>query len=531
MKACTLPPKSGPCKAYFPRYFYNTTSCSCEKFIYGGCQPNENNFDTLDACEKACNNWASNVCSLPKVVGLCKAYFPRWYFDKDTCTCRTFVYGGCQGNDNRFDTKEDCESHCRCYECPGLCDLPILAGDPPVICLAYFPKYGFNSATCQCEKFIYGGCGGNGNRFDTIEECESKCPGCPPPIPSCKDSPDTGKCDAVIPRFFYNTTACQCQTFNWGGCGGNGNNYETMDDCLKQCKDYGDCDQDKTNNCYLPADTGPCEALIKRFHYDPLECKCKSFTYGGCEGNSNNFLSNRKCKRACGNSTCPVCNLPSAAGPCKGSFQRFFFNIQTCMCEPFIYGGCGGNENKYDTKEECQALCGSIMCPVCNLPPKRGGCKANLQRWHFDAASCSCKPFTYGGCGGNMNRFLSEADCKGACGSYPCPVCALNLKVGPCRTAINRWYYDANEYKCKEFSWGGCQPNGNNFLSKKTCNKICKAFVCTLPKKVGSCAAGFKRYYYDKASKMCKKFLWSGCESNGNNFATKRKCRRRCVNK
>ena len=52
---CSLPPKTGPCFAYFRRYFYNTTSKQCERFVYGGCRGNENNFETVEECEAKCN--------------------------------------------------------------------------------------------------------------------------------------------------------------------------------------------------------------------------------------------------------------------------------------------------------------------------------------------------------------------------------------------------------------------------------------------------------------------------------------------
>ncbi|GFR63091.1 Kunitz-type protease inhibitor 2 [Elysia marginata] len=55
---CYLPPVVGlfGCKAYFPRYFYNSTSGECQFFIYGGCQGTENNFGTEDDCLSACAN-------------------------------------------------------------------------------------------------------------------------------------------------------------------------------------------------------------------------------------------------------------------------------------------------------------------------------------------------------------------------------------------------------------------------------------------------------------------------------------------
>jgi hypothetical protein len=52
---CLLPKKPGPCKAYFPRYYYDSKKKSCQKFIYGGCQGNANNFKSLEECERKCN--------------------------------------------------------------------------------------------------------------------------------------------------------------------------------------------------------------------------------------------------------------------------------------------------------------------------------------------------------------------------------------------------------------------------------------------------------------------------------------------
>ncbi|KAH3859201.1 carboxypeptidase inhibitor SmCI-like [Dreissena polymorpha] len=171
-----------------------------------------------------------------------------------------------------------------------------------------------------------------------------------------------------------------------------------------------------------------------------------------------------------------VCNLPAVTGPCKADMPRYFYNAHTCHCDKFTYGGCDGNGNRYEKLEDCNAACGEVNCPICNLPPSRGPCKAKQERWYFDATSCTCKTFTYGGCKGNLNRFMTKQDCEGSCGSYQCPVCALEMKVGPCKGAINRWYYDTKENKCKQFSWGGCEPNGNNFQNEEDCKKICKGF-------------------------------------------------------
>ncbi|KAI8121796.1 Male accessory gland serine protease inhibitor [Lucilia cuprina] len=42
-------------------------------------------------------------------------------------------------------------------------------------CLAYMPSWSYNAETNECVQFIYGGCGGNSNRFDYLTECEAMC--------------------------------------------------------------------------------------------------------------------------------------------------------------------------------------------------------------------------------------------------------------------------------------------------------------------------------------------------------------------
>jgi hypothetical protein len=38
------------------------------------------------------------------------------------------------------------------------------------------------------------------------------------------------------------------------------------------------------SKCARAPETGPCEAYIPRYYYDPIEKKCKEFIWGGCEG-------------------------------------------------------------------------------------------------------------------------------------------------------------------------------------------------------------------------------------------------------
>lgn len=83
---------------------------ACSVSSYGGCQRDNN------SC--IFSGWAhlwdlpADICSLPKNPGPCMAFFRRWWYDKKNDTCSIFIYGGCQGNNNNFQTKDLCQNMC-----------------------------------------------------------------------------------------------------------------------------------------------------------------------------------------------------------------------------------------------------------------------------------------------------------------------------------------------------------------------------------------------------------------------------------
>ncbi|NXN94207.1 SPIT2 inhibitor, partial [Rhinopomastus cyanomelas] len=101
----------------------------------------------------------------------------------------------------------------------------------------------------------------------------------------------------------------------------------------------------------------------------------------------------------------------------------WWFNSSLGLCQGFIFGGCNGNKNNFQSERECQQSCAHLspsdaprtLPAYCAMPPDTGPCRAAFPRWFFDAASSSCQQFIYGGCRGNSNNYDSEAECRSHC--------------------------------------------------------------------------------------------------------------------
>ncbi|XP_047247421.1 amyloid-like protein 2 isoform X3 [Girardinichthys multiradiatus] len=63
-----------------------------------------------------------------------------------------------------------------------------------------------------------------------------------------------------------------------------------------------------------------------------------------------------------------VCTLEAETGPCRASMPRWHFDIRQRKCVSFIYGGCAGNRNNFDSEEYCMAVCKHLTLPPTPQP-------------------------------------------------------------------------------------------------------------------------------------------------------------------
>ncbi|KAJ0061325.1 hypothetical protein NL108_014997 [Boleophthalmus pectinirostris] len=184
---------------------------------------------------------SSLFCLAAVKVGPCRASFVRWRYDAASTSCSSFIYGGCKGNYNNFLSRDACETACR-----GVTVALARNAPPPVneVCGSVCaPGQLLCDSSCCVHKSL---------------ECDG--------VTQCADGADESGCKKL---------------------------NETFNRLVKIEVD------DKKARCTLPPHTGPCRASFTRWFYDPLDQKCQSFTFGGCDANENNHEQKDECENSC----------------------------------------------------------------------------------------------------------------------------------------------------------------------------------------------------------------------------------------
>ncbi|XP_021914576.1 papilin isoform X2 [Zootermopsis nevadensis] len=568
-KFCKQDKDRGSCRDFKVKWFFDMEYGGCSRFWYGGCEGNDNRFSNQEECKAKCvEPPGRDACFLPKIEGPCEGYYPYWYYDIDRKQCGQFIYGGCLGNNNRFDTREECQDLCVIPDTLDVCEQ--LKAEGP--CRGNFSRWYYDQDLRMCQEFHYGGCHGNRNNFLTESECQQQClqPGRSREQDLCLLPAASGECHNYTERWYYDSYHVRCTPFYYGGCDGNQNNFLTRQDCQRRCESgYNTPEPEeefRTEWCFLHDDHGPCSDSIAKWFYDSRDGVCKQFLYGGCQGNKNKFSAREECEERCG-TVQDACDLPRVVGPCSGSIVQWYYDRSADTCYEFDYGGCQGNANRFNDRQQCEEFCKVItgstaaaLIPdtliltthapfgmdICSTLVDRGPCQEEHAAWYYDSDAGACQAFIYGGCGGNANRFESEEQCERHCGSFKGQdVCNVPYETGPCRGYFQKWYYNPTAGGCQEFVYGGCGGNGNRFSSLEECETIClhreelfprgndttlsHQAVCQLPVDTGPCSGGYyKRWYFDEDRQTCIPFIYSGCAGNRNRFKNFQSCLNFC---
>ncbi|VDD83041.1 unnamed protein product [Mesocestoides corti] len=65
-----------------------------------------------DNSDVTSHNFENDACELPFASGYGPARIPSYYYDQEQSACLPFIYGGFGGNANRFKNVYECEIAC-----------------------------------------------------------------------------------------------------------------------------------------------------------------------------------------------------------------------------------------------------------------------------------------------------------------------------------------------------------------------------------------------------------------------------------
>ncbi|XP_043224017.1 uncharacterized protein LOC122382571 isoform X1 [Amphibalanus amphitrite] len=504
---CHLPESSGACGQSLVRWRFDRDAGKCTSFIYSGCDGNANNFHTLDECRAVCPvltpcqqrrekaelalELYKTVSFIPKCDAVTGAWEPIqcqpefglcWCVDSDGRMVDGSMVAGVPSCSSRQGRRlsllprrtQICERGETVHVCPrSLCENKVCLSDPTATCRidpcgrcgyrfydrdgeevncstgltqcqqerqqvlnsAVWKRHGQYEARDRSSVRLYAALLGmlsqspagsgqhhSSHRTDLLADGMVVSP------PVCREDgsyrPEQGAAGLMWCVTATGRPVHSSLTRGLVRCGEDGSLLERQSlspvcpagvtpkvcrhECLRAaCPGHEDavCVADPCNNCQTtfysvtgrevqcerpcsqPVLSGQCRASIPRFYYDQNLGQCEPFLYGGCGGNDNNFGSIEECRRQC-QQPVDVCSLPAGSGPCDESHVRWFYNTVSQECEPFSYGGCAGNANNFASRAACEARCPDLV-----LCPHLGGSLSTCSRGQSCGnASCPARP-------------------------------------------------------------------------------------------------------------------------------------------
>ncbi|CEF70412.1 Proteinase inhibitor I2, Kunitz metazoa domain and Chitin binding domain and EB domain and Cysteine-rich repeat and Lustrin, cysteine-rich repeated domain-containing protein [Strongyloides ratti] len=276
---CNLPKENGfKCNnnaSLTLRYYFDRYSGTCKMFKFTQCGGNSNNFKTKNECENFCQYTQCHKGGIPHRQFAANTYCST-LINQNINTC-PFGY---TCTDSILNSNAIC-----CPIKEDTCNEVVTAGIACFNSNTSFLRFYYDSEEKKCKPFHFFGCNGNNNRFLSINECEETCvltfanvcngmapliaPNhelaecsddfpcpdgyicnnggncCPEPQLACQTHVSLGStCSKYKAEkaWYWDDEHAECKQFLFNGCGGSPNRFFSKSACLEACtKPVGEC--------------------------------------------------------------------------------------------------------------------------------------------------------------------------------------------------------------------------------------------------------------------------------------------------
>lgn len=141
---------------------------------------------------------------------------------------------------------------------------------------------------------------------------------------------------------------------------------------------------------------------------------------------------------------------------CVGELPGAGYTRALGGCTP----SCGPGELPYNEACGCGCAPGDNPAVLCAPPPEDTG-------GYTPGAACPLE------CPDGTRPFSDACGCICAGTAAIRTLCLLDAEPGPCTLPEARFYYEPLDDSCKPFTYGGCLGNLNNFASREACEAAC----------------------------------------------------------
>lgn len=141
----------------------------------------------------------------------------------------------------------------------------------------------------------------------------------------------------------------------------------------------------KDAKCLLPFSAGTCTGKINSYYYDPVEEKCTTFIYSGCDVSLLLFYYRMLCEIVYS----PVIMIFSVLQGNDNRFASLMDCVTTCKFD-----------DRLDADEKAIVALGgkSVRLEKCTLAPKMCDFRIETLTYYYDAGNDSCTAFDSQGC-------------------------------------------------------------------------------------------------------------------------------------
>nr|XP_025869361.1 tissue factor pathway inhibitor isoform X2 [Vulpes vulpes] len=262
----------------------------------------------------------------------------------------------------------------------------------------------------------------------------------------CHMNEDSGLCRGFVTRYYYNNVSSKCEGFKYGGCLGNLNNFETLEQCKDTCEGSSDLQMDETVNntgllgsmnntslfnsgdsllppdsedSLLPPDSGdsmPPDSETGGSQHDSESGGSQHDSEsGGSQHDSESGGSQHDSESGGSQHDSESGGLhhdSESGGLHHNSESSGLQHDSGDNTSPLV----SVNNDSFTPRPPTVSSFLEFYGPSwCLTPADRGLCHANESRFYYNSVIGKCRPFKYSGCGGNENNFTSKRACLTAC--------------------------------------------------------------------------------------------------------------------